>query len=369
MYVLVTEMKDKDAARQKLKELLAVCGSDFYKYPNRCEGGLQDYCAKYKPERNLLLRALQEEVPAALMAAKAKGLPDQMEIAKQVQRLKNNHQMTEEAATWAVESWAEALELSLQQQTPIAWWRKNQKYWIPGSIAVLVAMACIPTLSYLNYIDQIRKLNEATLLESKGDFYECIDEAGDVYASTSDDSLEAQASNLRDKCRLKWANQLIPEAKVSSAIALAKEIDSGSNYSKEAQDLIKKFSKGLEVEIMNNCKYPLGLLLSYNDPDANGSEKTDGWWLFASQGTLRPSNEVARIKILDPVYFYAKQINEESVKTHIINFILNGVKITGSDAEREYKGEKYEMKKIDLQVNDPNDVKYFLGTIECSNEQ
>jgi hypothetical protein len=94
--------------RKKLSELVNKYGRSICDDPHRCESLLRDLCSKYKPEVNVLIGALKEGIPAQLLGA-ATNVPRELILAKLVTRLQASLAMTDEAARWAVESWAIAL--------------------------------------------------------------------------------------------------------------------------------------------------------------------------------------------------------------------------------------------------------------------
>jgi hypothetical protein len=101
----------ENLARERLKNLLADQGRDFYRSPDRCAAALQDCCAEFKRERNLLITALREGVPTALVEGQRQGLPLQLLVGQQTQALIDQHGTSKELASWTVEAWAEALGL------------------------------------------------------------------------------------------------------------------------------------------------------------------------------------------------------------------------------------------------------------------
>lgn len=92
-----------DVPRQKLRELIDAEGSAILDAPERCKGWLLYSCPEYKREVNVLLAALSQGVPQELLAS-----GDEEAL---VRRLVDESAMTEEAAWWAVKSWAGALEM------------------------------------------------------------------------------------------------------------------------------------------------------------------------------------------------------------------------------------------------------------------
>lgn len=94
--------------RQKLCELIATYGRSVCDDPRRCEGLLRDYCGVYKREIHVLVSALKERVAADLLGSHS-GVPREVVIARLTKRLQDDLGLAEDAARWAVESWALAL--------------------------------------------------------------------------------------------------------------------------------------------------------------------------------------------------------------------------------------------------------------------
>ncbi len=99
-----------DLPRQKLGEIVAKHGASIVDNPRRCEGLLRDYCGKFRREVSVLTMALEERVALDLLAA-ARTTPRQVLLGRLTQRLCDNLALSEQAARWAVDSWAFALGL------------------------------------------------------------------------------------------------------------------------------------------------------------------------------------------------------------------------------------------------------------------
>ena len=104
-----------DAARQKLYELINDHGVDVSKDIYRCKGLLKDYCAGYPKEMNVLISALQLEIPNALTASQNSS-PQNNLLTRLTKQLYDNIGVREELAYWAVESWAIALGVDAQKK-------------------------------------------------------------------------------------------------------------------------------------------------------------------------------------------------------------------------------------------------------------
>ncbi len=97
-----------ETPRLKLREIVARHGQEVVRDVRRVEGLLRDYCGEHRREISVLLMALEEHVPADLLAARA-TTPRVVLLARLAQRLCDNLALSEAAARWAVNSWALAL--------------------------------------------------------------------------------------------------------------------------------------------------------------------------------------------------------------------------------------------------------------------
>jgi formylglycine-generating enzyme required for sulfatase activity len=97
-----------DRVRQKLSEIILRYGRGICNDPRRCKGLLLDHCAGDRREVFVLVSALEEQVVCDLMA----GLGGQswaLVAGRLSRRLVEHRALADEAALWAVESWALAL--------------------------------------------------------------------------------------------------------------------------------------------------------------------------------------------------------------------------------------------------------------------
>lgn len=99
-----------DLPRQKLGEIVAKYGSAVIENPRRCEGLLRDYAGGFRREISVLTMALEERVPLDLLAA-GNQTPLPVLFGRLAQRLCDNLALSEQAARWAVYSWAYALDI------------------------------------------------------------------------------------------------------------------------------------------------------------------------------------------------------------------------------------------------------------------
>ena len=97
-----------DLPRRQLAELVARHGRGLAADPRRCKALLLDYCWRHRREVSALVLALEEHVAADLLAARP-GTPRAVLLAQLAARLCDNLALSEQAARWAVGSWALAL--------------------------------------------------------------------------------------------------------------------------------------------------------------------------------------------------------------------------------------------------------------------
>jgi hypothetical protein len=97
-----------DAPRRTLRELVARHGPGLCSDARRCEGLLRDLCGEHRREINILVAALRERVPLDLLAGR-NSVPTGLLLTRLSKRLEEHLALTEEAARWAVDSWALAL--------------------------------------------------------------------------------------------------------------------------------------------------------------------------------------------------------------------------------------------------------------------
>ncbi len=99
-----------DAARQKLIKLVDSQPPGLMEDSERFEAFLRDYCGECKPEISAILAALQEDVPRDLR--RMRGQPYSLLREQLANKLQEDRSLHQEAALWAVESWAMALEIA-----------------------------------------------------------------------------------------------------------------------------------------------------------------------------------------------------------------------------------------------------------------
>ncbi|HEX8197431.1 MAG TPA: pectinesterase family protein [Pyrinomonadaceae bacterium] len=97
-----------DLARQKLIEIVGRHGKSIVDDTRRAEGLFRDNFGGFNREIAVLTMALEEGVPRDLAAAQ-QNAPSASLLARLTQRLVDNLALSEDAAKWAVDSWALAL--------------------------------------------------------------------------------------------------------------------------------------------------------------------------------------------------------------------------------------------------------------------
>jgi len=97
-----------DLPRQRLCEIIQKYGRSLCDDQRRCEGLLRDLCGEYRREVNIIVSALKEQVVSDLLTPQS-NIPYDALLSRLTKRLHNDLALTEDAARWAVESWALAL--------------------------------------------------------------------------------------------------------------------------------------------------------------------------------------------------------------------------------------------------------------------
>lgn len=95
-------------ARNALCDMVRQYGRSVIDDPGRCKGLLHDFLRHDRPELTVLLGALTEGVPSDLVTSQS-AAPPMARIAQAIGKRQKNLLLTEDAARWAVESWAVAL--------------------------------------------------------------------------------------------------------------------------------------------------------------------------------------------------------------------------------------------------------------------
>lgn len=109
--------------RQKLLEIVRRHGREIIDAPRRCEGLMRDNFPAHRREISVLTAALEERIPAELLAAGTGRTPRGALLARLAARLHDDVAMEAQAARWTVHTWALALgvitpdELAALEQT------------------------------------------------------------------------------------------------------------------------------------------------------------------------------------------------------------------------------------------------------------
>ena len=103
--------------QEVLCDLIAKHGRSLAEDKGRCSALLRDYCSAYKAEINILITALDEQVPSLLIKQPTSS-PADVVISQLVKRLRIDRGLAEENARWAVETWA--LALGVVQSTSLS---------------------------------------------------------------------------------------------------------------------------------------------------------------------------------------------------------------------------------------------------------
>jgi hypothetical protein len=95
--------------RQKLLEIVRRHGREIITEPRRCEGLMRDNFPTYRREVAVLTAALEERIPAELLASGKSLMPRDALLARLAARLHDDVAMEASAARWTVHTWALAL--------------------------------------------------------------------------------------------------------------------------------------------------------------------------------------------------------------------------------------------------------------------
>lgn len=101
--------------QQTLRRITAKYGKEIAGNAERCKGLLNDLCGSHRREINVLVTAIEERIPLDLLAS-ARSIPAELLLARLEKRLAEQTGLTAEAASWAVESWALALDVVTDSQ-------------------------------------------------------------------------------------------------------------------------------------------------------------------------------------------------------------------------------------------------------------
>src|SRR5277367_1292476 len=99
---------------QALCQLSETYGRALCREPQKVEAMLRDLCPESKREIFLLVSALKEQILPDLMSVQVGavgGVPEEVIVSRSRRRLEENLGLTDESATWAVDSWLQAARI------------------------------------------------------------------------------------------------------------------------------------------------------------------------------------------------------------------------------------------------------------------
>jgi hypothetical protein len=100
-----------DHPRHTLRQIVATYGPDILRDVRRTRALLKDLCSAHQAEINLLVMALQANVPAELQATPP-GVPYPLQMGRLVHRMQVSYFLPAAPARWAVAACAHALDLT-----------------------------------------------------------------------------------------------------------------------------------------------------------------------------------------------------------------------------------------------------------------
>lgn len=270
-------MSMNNIPRQQLYQLIATYGHSLCDDPRRCEALLKDLCAQYRPEVSVLVGALKEKVAAELLASQ-KNVPQTVLLARLTKRIRENLALTEDAAKWAVESWAlalgvipntdqfepkpELLEKTVSLSSAIgvstpatvlppskpqistSLVKPKQRRILIGASITTIAIAALgvfalyrqPGTGVQASLEQIKTQN------AEGNYQECV-ALSTVIPQNS--GIYTEAQTLLQQCQLSLAKQLAADSNFAVAITEAAKIPQNSVRYQEAQQLISEWSSSI----------------------------------------------------------------------------------------------------------------------------
>ena len=243
--------------RQQLYQLIATYGPSLCDDPRRCEALLKDLCAQYRPEVSVLVGALKEKVAAELLASQ-NNIPQTVLLARLTKRIHENLALTEDAARWAVESWALALgvipntgrsepnpEPPKEKETPPK--RKQHRLLIGASITTIAIGALGVYALYRQ--PNTSSLEQIKIAQAEGNYQKCVVLAT---AIPQNSRIYTEAQTLLQQCQLSLAKQLTADSDFAAAISEAAKIPRNSVGYQEAQQRISEWSGSILETATNN---------------------------------------------------------------------------------------------------------------------
>jgi hypothetical protein len=100
----------------RLCDIVRTHGRSVIDEPAKCAALLHDHCSEYRREASVLVGALREGIPAAILESETRRVPVTAESL--IQQLRQGAGFSTEAAEWAVDAWSIALGVALQPENP-----------------------------------------------------------------------------------------------------------------------------------------------------------------------------------------------------------------------------------------------------------
>jgi hypothetical protein len=133
--------------QQKLCEIIAQYQDVLYDDSRRCEALLRDHCGTYRKEISVLIKAHEAGIIKDFLKVKNQQHPYATLKAKWIDQLQTNWALTEESASWAVETWAIALGISskppLNEQMRSQW-----QFWFIAASAMVIILGVTAFVKY-----------------------------------------------------------------------------------------------------------------------------------------------------------------------------------------------------------------------------
>jgi len=121
-----------DLPRRTLCDLIAKYGPDLHADVRRTEALLRDLCGAYPREIFVLIHAQKQQVAAELLNA-PRWIPQTALTSRLARRLVDNLGLAEDVASWAVETWAVALNPKAKSSPPGWGWSKKPSHHSPST--------------------------------------------------------------------------------------------------------------------------------------------------------------------------------------------------------------------------------------------
>ena len=267
--------------RQQLYQLIATYGPSLCDDPRRCEALLKDLCAQYRPEVSVLVGALKEKVAAELLASQ-NNIPQTVLLARLTKRIHENLALTEDAARWAVESWALALgvipntdaepkpeppkkTVSLsaaigintpqatvlspsKPQISTSLVKPKQRRLLIGASIITIAIGALGVYALYRQ-PNTSSLEQIKIAQAEGNYQKCVALAT---AIPQNSRIYTEAQTLLQQCQLSLAKQLAADSSFAAAISEAAKITRNSVGYQEAQQLISEWSGSILETATNN---------------------------------------------------------------------------------------------------------------------